>query len=149
MSRLNSEVVLGKRLCPVALEGPSAMIAGRDEESVRVVRRTLEAAGYRVTVAPAGPRLLRSVRRVAGLELLVLDGTEQPWPALALAEAVRRAHPTLPVIFIADIDAEVRAEARRLDINVLLSRPIDPRQLRRAAADVAPLVPEVVPQVLH
>jgi DNA-binding response OmpR family regulator len=130
------------------------MVAADSERSSRSLQHALRSAGYQVTPVKMGPGIMRDLRRrvdktlrTSPVELLVLDGSERPWVALALVDVVRSVYPSLPIIFVSRLDPEMRAEARRLDVDLIIDAPPDLGELRRAALELAPLVPE--PEVVH
>lgn len=135
---------------PIAIETTPVMVAGDDENAVQRIRRVLMGTGYQVTPGRAGHRMMEDLRRRADctlrqcpIELLVLEGVMRPWVALALVEAVRGVYPSLPIILCTGGDFEVRKEAKRLAVDVVFEKIPDDEELRRAALELAPLLPEV------
>jgi PAS domain S-box-containing protein len=87
---------------PVAVRGTETVLVVEDEASVRqVVVRALVAAGYRVLVAGGGADVEGLAdQTVAGLDLLVTDVIMPGLSGVEVAEALRRRHPGLPVLFM-------------------------------------------------
>jgi len=76
------------------------------------------------------------------VELVVLDASRRPSPAMRLLEALRAADGTIPVIVIAGADPETREEASRLGAEGVLDPPLDVARLRAAAESLVPALPE-------
>jgi hypothetical protein len=132
-----------------AVEIPRVMVLGTDSAEVRFLRRVLDVAGYWVdgkTVSSESLRLplgaLKTLFGARSIELLVLDGAGEPQLAARLLELIRQYYPALPIILIATRDAEVRSEARRVAVDIVLDAPVTIAALRRAARELAPMFPE-------
>ena len=135
-----------------AFEMPRVLVIGSNSSEVRFLQRLLEVGGYWVDSATIGmASLVQSSAAVSGLfrsrsiELLVLDGAGEPELAVRLLNSIRETYPALPIILIAGSDPEVRKEARRLGIDIVLDAPATIADLRRAAQELAPLFPEPSP----
>ncbi len=141
---------------PVVIETTPVMVAGDDENAVQRIRRILMETGYQVAPGRAGSRMMEDLRRQANctlrqcpVELLVLEGIVRPWVALALVEVVRGVYPSLPIILCTSSDPEVRKEAKRLAVDVVFGKVPEEEELRRAALELAPILPEVSGETLN
>ena len=129
------------------------MIAGDDIERVKNIQTALAQRGYLVTAEKAQPRLLATLETLAknlsnrsAAELLIVECSNQPWIILSLVEKVRKVYPALPIILITQLDPEIRAEARRLAVDIMMTFPADTTYICQAATKLAPLIPEVEEQ---
>ncbi len=77
------------------------------------------------------------------VELVVVQGVHEPAVTAALLGAIREVYPVLPIILIQGGDAELRKEAERLGVDLVLSAPVAAAELRLAALDLSPSAPEV------
>ena len=85
---------------PVSLRGETVLVVEDDDDvrthSVEILREL----GYRVIAAPDGPRALRALEANPGVRLLFTDvGLPGGLNGRQLADAARRQHPTLRVLF--------------------------------------------------
>lgn len=140
---------------PVEFETTRVMVAGDDERTVQRIRRALLELGYQVAPGRAGPHQMEDLCQRGGrtfrqcpVELLVLEAATRPWVALAVVEVVRGVYPSLPIILCTGADSEVRKEAKRLAVDVMFDSPPDDVRLRRAALELAPLLPEAMGEPL-
>jgi CheY-like chemotaxis protein len=100
-------------------------------------------AGYVVSTTLAGANVLRDLRSQMSIELFVLDGSETPWTAMEILDAVRTLNWALPIILIAKPEAELLAEAERHGVEAILEAPVVAEEIRRVATTIVPVVPEV------
>jgi PAS domain S-box-containing protein len=112
----------------VAPKGGERILLVDDEPLVRSAhRRVLQSLGYTVTEAPDGLEALELVRRSPGAFDLVF--TDQSMPRLGGAELARQLHaekPALRVLLCTGYsDTLDEAEARRLGVGAVLTKPID------------------------
>jgi hypothetical protein len=146
--RVSLEHGLPPNLPRAAVEIPRVLVIGTGAAEVRLLQRVLQVAGYWVdgkTVSSESLRphgALKGLFGVRSIELLVLDGAGEPELADRLLESIRRYYPALPIILIATRDAEVRKEARRVAVDIVLDAPLTIAALRRAARQLAPRFPE-------
>jgi CheY-like chemotaxis protein len=68
------------------------------------------------------------------LDVVVLHGSGDPALVIAALELLRAHAATIPIVLVADDDAEVLANAKRLCIEEVLSPPVHPVALRAAIA---------------
>jgi CheY-like chemotaxis protein len=84
-------------------------------------------AGWQVVEAATGEEALARLENMDRIDFLVTDirlpGAVDGW---AVAEAARRRHPGLPVIYVS---ANPINEARRVPDSIFLSKPVDIQQL--------------------
>ena len=102
-----------------------------DEERLRaVLARALREAGYRVLVAAGGAEALElGSEAVEQTGILVTDVVMPGLDGRATAEALRRRHPALPVLFVSGY-AEEEAHPGDLDTSTgFLSKPFSPATL--------------------
>ena len=134
----------------IALEPTHALVAGDSETELRFIRDVLEAARYQVLTTRAGMELTSDLRRRVGgvfsskpVELVVVQSVHESAVAASLLGAIREVYPVLPIILIQGGDAELRREAERLGVDVILNGPPVAAELRRAALELSPSAPEV------
>ncbi|MFL5302232.1 MAG: response regulator, partial [Anaeromyxobacteraceae bacterium] len=82
--------------------GTESILLVEDDPQVRdVTARSLRAGGYRVVVAASGRDALRlDAAAVAGVQLLVTDVVMPGIDGRALADELRRGHPSLRVLYV-------------------------------------------------
>ena len=134
----------------LSISPTSVIVAGNDDLLVRRIRMSMIETGYDVTTAKVNPSFTDRVDRVMEgsttrppAELLVVECSRDPWTALSQVEILRTRHPFLPVILIGELTPEVRREARRLGVDVMMQSPPDIASLRIAANALAPVITEV------
>ena len=132
-----------------AFEMPRVLVLGSSSIEVGFLQRVLEVAGYWVDSATVGtaslersPAALNGLFGTRSIELLVLDGAGEPELAVRVLNSIREAHPALPIILIAGTDPEVRTEATRLGVDIVLDALATIAGLWRAAQELASLFPE-------
>jgi CheY-like chemotaxis protein len=117
------------------------LVAAEQSSTADTIAAVLRAAGYSVATATSPTRAAARVRSAGSpTELLVLDGCDRPWAAAAFLDALRDASSAVPIILIAGQDAELRAEAERVGVDVVLDAPFDSDRLLTAAMKLVPVV---------
>ena len=124
--------------------GPVVDLVTGDSSTSQPVLRALQGIGYEVKWIRLGPGTVESMRKSNGLqraraELVILDASQAPQPALSYLEALRGVDGALPVIVIASADPATRGEALRLGAEAVLDAPVDVSLLRSAAESLTPL----------
>jgi CheY-like chemotaxis protein len=125
------------------LDLPRVLVAGATSCASADLARVLRDAGYVVSTTLAGANVLRDLRSQMSVELLVLDGSETPWVAAEIIDAVRTLNWALPIILIAKPEAGLLAEAERQGVEAILEAPVVEEEIRRVATTIVPVVPEV------
>jgi CheY-like chemotaxis protein len=125
------------------LDLPRVLVAAPTDTASVSIAHALRDAAYAVSTTVTGEDTFRGLRNQQAIELLVLDGSERPRSVGATIEAVRAMNWALPIILIAPADPELHAEAKRLGVEAILEAPVAPDEIRRAAARLVPVVPEV------
>ena len=120
-----------------------AVVGGTLEQRVHAAM-VLRSSGHRVAPQPTADRLvqqLRTRRRVEqrslqpyALDVVVLHASRDPSATIAALELLRAHAGSIPIVLVADDDAEVLAEAERLCIEGVLAPPVHPVALRAAVA---------------
>ena len=128
---------------PPELDLPRVLVAATTTAASCTIAQALRDAGYVVSTTLAGPDVCRNLRNQKGIELLVLDGSEQPSTVSSIIDGVRAANWALPIVLISRPDPELRAEAERLGVEAILESPVSAGEVRRAATRIVPAVPEV------
>jgi DNA-binding response OmpR family regulator len=128
----------------------SAIVIGDDDLLVRRIHMLMKETGYEVTTAKVQQGLTDRVDRLMEgsmtrnpVELMIVECTQDPWTALSQVETIRERHPFLPVILIGDLTPDVRSEARRVGVDVMMVSPPDFSSLRIAANALAPVITEL------
>jgi two-component system, NtrC family, response regulator GlrR len=107
----------------------SILVVDDDPDLLRLMQIRLTAAGYAVSTAESGERALAQVS-VARPQLIVTDLRMGGMDGMALFEAIRAGHPTLPVIMLTahgTIPDAVSAVQR--GVFGYLTKPFDPKAL--------------------
>jgi two-component system response regulator GlrR len=107
----------------------SILVVDDDPDLLRLMQIRLTAAGYAVSTAESGERALAQVS-VARPQLVVTDLRMGGMDGMALFEAIRAGHPTLPVIMLTahgTIPDAVSAVQR--GVFGYLTKPFDPKAL--------------------
>jgi two-component system, NtrC family, response regulator GlrR len=107
----------------------SILVVDDDPDLLRLMQIRLTAAGYAVSTADSGERALAQVS-VARPQLVVTDLRMGGMDGMALFEAIRAGHPTLPVIMLTahgTIPDAVSAVQR--GVFGYLTKPFDPKAL--------------------
>jgi hypothetical protein len=68
---------------------------------------------------------------------------DDPELAACLLHLIREACPVLPIILVAGNDCRLQSEAKRLAVDIVLEAPVTIGDLRRAAQELAPRIPEL------
>lgn len=108
-----------------------------DDESVRAfVRRALELDGHTVTTAADGGEALEVLGADDAFDLLLSDIMMPVLDGIALALAVARDHPRLPILLMTGY-ADQRERAHGLDqlVEDVLPKPFTLAEIRRAVAE--------------
>jgi two-component system, NtrC family, response regulator GlrR len=105
------------------------LVVDDDPDLLRLLTIRLEGAGYRVTAAHSAERALAQIA-VERPDLVVTDLRMGGMDGLALFDAVRAAHPTLPVIILtAHGTIPDAVAATRQGVFGYLTKPVDPQNL--------------------
>jgi CheY-like chemotaxis protein len=113
----------------------TVLVVDDEEEIVELVRRVLEAHGYRVVPATGpGAALLRFAEQQGAVDLLLTDVVMPGMNGRVLAERIHELHPSLPVLYMSghtdqlldEPDADPQAPT------ALLSKPFSPSRLSEA-----------------
>lgn len=131
-----------------AVSGQPLLLLVEDEPALRTLLvRFLERAGYRLeaagTAAEALAAYLESPHRFAAA---VLDLTLPDMPGLALLDALRGVHPTLPIVLTSGAAPPVRSVALPGPEALFLQKPFLPARLVEALDALLP-APEGPPQL--
>jgi excisionase family DNA binding protein len=112
---------------------PLAVLVIDDEEGVRkMVRRFLEAEGYRIYLAASGNEGLSIVNREP-IHLILLDLKMPGMNGAMFLREFRKAHGNLPVIMVTGYpDSHLMLEAMKYGPLTLIAKPVDKRQLIQA-----------------
>jgi len=119
------------------------LVAATTTAASSTIAQALRDAGYVVSTTLTSADVLRDLRNQPAVELLVIDGSEGSWIAESLINSVRAVNWALPILLIAPPDPVLRAEAERQGVEAILETPVAAEQMRRAAANIVPVVPEV------
>jgi DNA-binding NtrC family response regulator len=122
---------------------PRVLVAATTTAASSTIAQALRDAGYVVSTTLTSADVLRDLRNQPAVELLVIDGSEGSWIAESLINSVRAVNWALPILLIAPPDPVLRAEAERQGVEAILEAPVAAEQMRRAAANIVPVVPEV------
>ena len=116
--------------------GAKVLVVDDDPIVLQLVRRTLEAACFRVEVAPDGESALRLVQaRADAFDLVLTDLSMPSIDGRRVSETVRRYRPTLAVLCMSgDPDAVPYIESSDTPVRVLL-KPFTPDDLCHAVRD--------------
>ena len=101
-----------------------------DDEAVRsLLRHTLPTDEYEVTEAANGQEALHQITARAP-DLILLDWQMPGMGGSSVLDAVKAAHPELPVIVItSEVQDHHRALAETLGVDVFLTKPFSPLEL--------------------
>ena len=128
---LDARVQAPPSATPIPARGSETVLLVEDEERLRaILARALREAGYRVIVAASGTEALElGAEAVEQTAILVTDLVMPGLDGRAAAEALRRRHPSLPVLFVSGY-AEEDAHPGELDAATgFLSKPFAPATL--------------------
>ncbi|WP_298860270.1 PAS domain-containing hybrid sensor histidine kinase/response regulator [uncultured Sulfitobacter sp.] len=119
--------------------GKGAVLLAEDEEEVmRVLKRTLEGAGYDVTTAKSGDEALAIFSSPKRFDLLLTD-VVMPGNLLgpALAEAIRVIDPDMPCIFLSGYASDAIAQDTKMRTSdIHLMKPVNRSDLLHTVFDV-------------
>ena len=105
------------------------MIVEDDADLREALAATLEAAGHGVVTAGCGESALAALDRDA-VDLVVSDVQMEPMDGVALLEALRRRHASLPVVLMTAYGTiEKAVEAMRLGAAFYMVKPFEAREL--------------------
>ena len=105
------------------------MIVEDDADLREALTATLEAAGHDVVTADCGESALTRLERDS-VDLVVSDVQMEPMDGVALLEALRRSHASLPVVLMTAYGTiEKAVEAMRLGAAYYLVKPFEAREL--------------------
>ncbi|MEW5847896.1 MAG: response regulator [Myxococcota bacterium] len=117
--------------------GGSVLVAEDDEAVRRLLRRTLERYGYRVTEAANGEEALLAFERSGSeFDLLVTDVGMPRMTGPALAEQLRARNPGMPVVFVSGYARFSDDTRLHQDRAVFLEKPITPGRLLTAVREM-------------
>ena len=142
MKEAQTELISRIRRRP-EIDLPRVLVAAATTAASCSIAQTLRDAGYVVSTTLAGVEALRPLRNQNAIELLILDGSEQPWSVGSIIDSVRAINWALPIVLISRPDPELRAEAERLGVEAILESPVAAEEIRRAATRIVPVVLEV------
>ena len=111
---------------PLPVEPTETLLVVDDEAVIRdLLKRVLEARGYRVLVAPSGPAAVDRVLGYAGpLHLLITDVMMPEMNGQELADTLRGLRPDLRVLYISGYEEHIIAPTGVLDEKVaFLAKP--------------------------
>jgi CheY-like chemotaxis protein len=122
------------------------LVAEDDDEMRRILRESLEEAGYGVIEVANGTDLRRRLikpsdpGRGCTPEVVVSDIRLPGFTGIQILEQLRRSDWALPVILITAFgDDEIHQEAKRLGAALLLDKPFDIEDLVQAVLRLVPL----------
>jgi CheY-like chemotaxis protein len=116
---------------PAALR---VLVVDDDDEMRRLLRRSLESDGHRVTEQDRGAEALATLRE-GTFDLVILDNRMPGLSGLDLLPMLRREFPNLPVLLVTAFGGrQVAASALRLGAASYLEKPFRLGQLRDAIA---------------
>lgn len=106
-----------------------------DEEPVRgVIVASLQALGHQATAAKDGDRGLEAFRAQA-FDLVITDQAMPAMNGTALAEAMKRCNPAVPVILLSGFGDAIQEDGRLPEgVHRVLAKPVTLHQLRDAIA---------------
>lgn len=114
--------------------GPPSVLLVDDDPFVRdVLRRMLELAGARVTTSPGAADALRRIDD-ATFEVLVTDMQMPGMDGLALAAVARQRRPLMKVVLLTGWDDAACPPG----VDVVLTKPVGPADIRRLLRDLLP-----------
>ena len=135
-------------VAPGSLHGAETILVVEDQEEVRkVIRRMLEAGGYRVLVAPSGPEALRIGREIEALrlaeqhgqtiDLLVTDVVMPGMNGREVALLLAPSFPKMKVLYLSGYTDESIVRHGMLDPGIaFLQKPFNAQALARKVRDV-------------
>ena len=117
--------------------GTGTILLVEDEAMVRAVaERALARQGYTVLTAENGEAALELMQGVDPPTLVVTDVMMPVMDGPALARALRRRHPALPILFMSGYAEEQLRRSIDLDNVAFLPKPFSVQQLAEAARDI-------------
>lgn len=112
------------------------LVVDDDEAVLRLIRKILEAGGYRVLCVRSGPEGLAQLRREP-VHLVLLDLQMPGMDGPAFLEQLRRAHAELPVIVVTGYpDGDLMFRALAHGPLMVVAKPISPFNLLPAVRTV-------------
>ena len=124
---------------PASLRGSEAILLVEDQEEVRkLVRRMLEARGYRMLVAASGPEALRLAEQHRGtIDLLVTDVVMPGMSGREVALLLAPAHPKMKVLYLSGYTDESVVRHGILEPGIaFLQKPFSAETLARKLREV-------------
>ena len=129
------------------------LVAEDNATNQLVIKMILETAGHSVFLANNGEEALDAIEKekfdiaILDIHMPVLDGFE----TVRILRFGDRSHRDLPVAFLtADVTAEAVGEAKKLGVEVYITKPINPESLLKTVdALTGPLLPTLVPSTLE
>jgi CheY-like chemotaxis protein len=113
------------------------LVLDDDEAVLEPVTAYLRELGYAV-VAAREPEEAEALLAHHRFSLVVLDLNLSPFgpDGLNVLQSIRALHGDLPVVIVsANVRPEVEAEARRMEVNAVLTKPVPLADLARVIAD--------------
>ena len=106
------------------------MLLVEDEDMVRAVaERALSRAGYTVTACPDGEDGLAAVANGGEFDIVVSDVVMPGMDGPAMAKAIRKARPTLPILFISGYaEEQLRNDIDIVDMH-FIAKPFSVQQI--------------------
>jgi signal transduction histidine kinase/CheY-like chemotaxis protein/HAMP domain-containing protein len=115
-----------------AVGGHETILLAEDNPAIReLAARTLREAGYRVIEVEDGARARDAAERSTEVDLLITDVVMPGQTGRELAAALRKARPSLPVVFMSGY-SDVAGDGHD-PADPFLAKPFAPDDLRRAA----------------
>jgi DNA-binding response OmpR family regulator len=112
--------------------GPATiLIVDDDTDQLKIMRLSLEHAGYRTLTAPGGREALECVRSES-VDVILLDVMMPGMGGLQVCEELKRIDRTMPIPVIlvtAKDDTDTRAAGMRLGVSDFLTKPVNMQEL--------------------
>ncbi|MFM5930063.1 MAG: ATP-binding protein [Novosphingobium sp.] len=113
-----------------AWAGGGRVLLVEDEDTVRAVaERALTRAGYTVTAASDGEEGLELVQAGGGFDIVVSDVVMPVMDGPAMAKAIRKLHPAMPVLFMSGYAEEQLRKEIHLEGVHFLPKPFSVQQI--------------------
>jgi mannose-1-phosphate guanylyltransferase/ActR/RegA family two-component response regulator len=113
------------------------LVVHGDGDTTAVIRNALARAGFARLVECRGADTIAAIERVAGIDLVVIDGDTDGVQALDLIAYLRHRLPQAPILFVAPAGAALVAEAARMrGATRCLTKPVQPPAVTTAVQAV-------------
>jgi DNA-binding response OmpR family regulator len=127
-------------MTPRARSSYTVLVVDDDPSVLTTYRRLLDRAGYQ-TLTEADPTRVAAGCRDGAFDLLLIDYKMPRMDGLTLLAELRKKQCRAPVILVsAFINEDVEIQARRLGVDRILEKPVDPCSLRATIGDLLPSV---------